>query len=32
MEKYEKGFSKAIRHAGFFAKDLDLGLFTLSRM
>ena len=27
MEKHEKGFQKAARRTGFFAKDLDLGLF-----
>ena len=26
MEKHEKGFQKAVRQAGFFVKDLDLGL------
>ena len=25
--KHEKGFQKAVKQAGFFAKDLDLGLF-----
>ena len=29
MEQHEKGFNKAIRQAGFFAKDLDLGLLDL---
>ena len=29
MEQHEKGFQKAVRQAGFFAKDLDLGLFDL---
>ena len=29
MEQHEKGFNKAVRQAGFFAKDLDLGLFDL---
>ena len=27
MEQHEKGFQKAVRQIGFFAKDLDLGLF-----
>ena len=27
MEQHEKGFQKAVKQAGFFAKDLDLGLF-----
>jgi len=27
MEQHEKGFNKAARQAGFFTKDLDLGLF-----
>jgi len=26
-EQNEKGFNKAVREAGFFTKDLDLGLF-----
>ena len=29
MEQHEKGFNKAVRQAGFFAKDLDLGLLDL---
>ena len=29
MERHEKGFNKAIRQVGFFAKDLGLGLFDL---
>ena len=27
VEQHEKGFHKVNRQAGFFAKDLDLGLF-----
>ena len=27
MEQHEKGFHKVVRQAGFFAKDLNLGLF-----
>ena len=27
MERHEKGFQKDIRQAGFFANDIDLGLF-----
>ena len=27
VEQHEKGFQKAVRQAGFFVKDLDLGLF-----
>ena len=27
VEQHEKGFNKAIRQVGCFAKDLDLGLF-----
>ena len=27
MEQHEKRFHKAVRQAGFFTKDLDLGLF-----
>ena len=29
VEQHEKGFHKVIRQAGFFVKDLDLGLFDL---
>ena len=29
VEQHEKGFNKAIRQVGCFAKDLDLGLFDL---
>ena len=31
VEQHEKGFHKVVRQARFFAKDLDLGLLTLSR-
>ena len=31
MEKHEKGFHKAVRQVGFFAKDLDLGFLIFSR-
>ena len=27
MEQHEKGFNEAFRQAGFFAEELDLGLF-----
>ena len=27
MEQHEKGFNKVVKQVGFFAKDLDLGLF-----
>ena len=31
MKQHEKGFYKAIRKAGFFAYNIDLGLFDPSR-
>ena len=27
VEEHEKGFQKVVRYVGFFAKDLNLGLF-----
>ena len=27
VEQHEKGFQKVVRYVGFFAKDLNLGLF-----
>jgi len=31
VEQHEKRFNKAVKHLGFFAKDLDLGLFDLCK-